>query len=185
MRKYNMCSENQTCENAFNDRSFRGCNNLPPFFDVPCLYYPQYPCNWNCSNQCENSYAIFCISAAENGENSLNFNLQAQDGRNIKLSQNNNEIILFPGKLYLVSYHLQAQINNIFGVIPTVDENPDLCNTSYIGEANSNPSNQSLSGTFLLPIVETPSTLQLQIPTGITVPNSLTGSLSVVALGNI
>ena len=48
MRKYNMSNESNA--NACGSR-----NRAVPFFDLPCLYYPQYPYNWGTSN-CQNDY---------------------------------------------------------------------------------------------------------------------------------
>lgn len=174
MRKYNMNGDNQNCPPAGGGRSF-------PFFDVPCLYYPQYPCNWGAESRCDMAYGIYSLSYHDANESNLELNSCVQDGRAIQLNSDNESINLLPGKLYLVNYHVKA-VGSSLAVAPVVDGVSDLCNGSY---TSGNGGELSVSGSLLLPVVETPSTLQIQLQNTNTYPEQLSGSVSIVALGSL
>lgn len=176
MRKYNMSNESFGC-----DRCQRGNRSLP-FFDIPCLYYPQYPCNWG-SSSCQLDYVIFGISAPDGNDNNLELSPQALDGRSIRLDTDNETIILQPGRLYQLSYQISATINQSLSVIPVIDSVSDLCSSVTVSSAGS--SVQTLSGTLLLPVVETASTLQLQVQSSSEAPQQLHGCVSLVALADL
>ena len=173
MRKYNM---NGDCQNSSN-----GSGRSFPFFDVPCLYYPQYPCNWGAESRCDMAYGIYSLSSSGGNENTLELTACVQDGRAIQLASDQETITLLPGKLYLLSYHVKASSSNL-SVAPVVDGVSDLCNGSY---ASGNGGELSLSSTMLLPVVETPSSVQLQLQNSFTCPEQLSGSIFVVALGSL
>lgn len=193
MRKYNLSTDNSVPENGIppirqsvggSRRNFRGCSGLPSFFDVPCLYYPQFPCNWN-GCQRDDAYAIFAISAPDSSETALTLSPMVQEGRGIQLDPEGDSIILLPGKLYLVSYQIQGQVTSSLGVVPAVDGISDLCNASYATGPEAVESRQSVSSTFLLPVVETPSTLQLQLQEGTVLSQGPSGSVSIAALADL
>ncbi len=179
MRKYNM-----TQESSNSNSGCRWSNRAVPFFDIPCLYYPQYPYNWGSSN-CQNDYAIFGISSPDGNDSNLELNPQVIDGRSIQLDSDHETIILQPGKLYQLNYQLSANVNNILSVIPVVDSVSDLCNASSVTGPANNTSAQTLCGSLLLPVVETPSTLQLQIQCNPTVAEQPHGTVSIVALADL
>ncbi len=181
MRKHNMNNDNP-CGPDCSPANGSGFRNGFPFFDVPCLYYPQYPVGWGYQNNCELSYGIFGISAGNNSE-LLNYCVNAQDGRSVRLNDDNDSILLQPGKLYSISYHVNVAAVSNLSVVPVIDCVSDYCSASY-ATANGN-GNLSVCCSFLLPVVESPSTLQLQVPNGIPQPEQLSGSVSAVALCNL
>ena len=179
MRKHNMNNDNP-CNSDCNPANGSGFRNGFPFFDVPCLYYPQYPVGWGFQNSCELAYGIFGITAGNNSD-MLSYCVNAQDGRSIRLSDEKDSIILQPGKLYLLSYHVNAGSVSGLSVVLVIDGVSDYCSTSYTSAANGGD-NASACCTTLLPVVESPSILQLQIFNGIAQSEQLGGSVSVVAL---
>lgn len=195
MRKYNMSSDNSCNQNGtppvnqnpfpFSRHSFRGVPSLPPFFDVPCLYYPQYPCDWS-YGQCENAYAIYSITSANSNTALLNLCQNVQDGRSIHLDSDNETIILQPGKLYLALYHIQTQSIPSLHLVPIVDGISDLCNASSISNPIGVDSALYVSNSFLLPVVESPSTLQLQLQdVESSAVEAIRGTVSIVELANL
>ena len=177
MRKYNMSNESNanTCGNR---------NRAVPFFDLPCLYYPQYPYNWGASN-CQNDYAIFGIASVDSSDSNLELNTQVIDGRSIHLESNNETIILQPGKLYQLNYQLTALVNNDMTLIPVIDSISDLCNAATITGPVGISGNQTLCGSLLLPVVETPSSLQLQLQSNSASPEQPHGTVSLIALAEL
>jgi len=178
MRKHNMNSENP-CGPDCSPVNGSGFRNGFPFFDIPCLYYPQYPVGWGYQNGCELSYGIFGITSG-NSNDTANYCVNAQDGRSVRLNDEKDCIILQPGKLYLLSYHVNAAAVGNLSVVPIIDGVSDYCSASY-ASANGN-ANLSVCGTLLLPVVESPSSLKLQLPNGIPQAEQLGGCVSVVAL---
>ena len=178
MRKYNMSNENSSTNNGcrWSNRSF-------PFFDIPCLYYPQYSCNWSHCSQ--NDYAIFGLSYPNSNDNNLNLSPQVIDGRCIQLSSDNDTVMLQPGRLYQLNYQVTANINNTLTVFPVVDSISDLCNATTVTGPEGINSTQTLCGSLLLPVVETVSTLQIQIQSTPASPEQLHGTVSVVSLSNL
>lgn len=177
MRKYNMCNESNV--NSCSNR-----NRAIPLFDIPCLYYPQYPSNWGTSN-CQKDYAIFCITSIDDNDRNLELNPQVIDGRSIQLDSDGETLILQPGKLYELNYQVTALIGNDLTVIPVVDSISDLCNAATITTATSTGSTQTLSASLMLPVVETPSTLQLQVQSSSNAVEQPHGSVSIVALAEL
>ena len=177
MRKYNMNMNGDTS----NCSPVNGSGRSFPFFDVPCLYYPQYPCNWGAEGRCDMAYGIYSLSYPDGGDGNLELSGCVQDGRAIQLNSDNEIITLLPGKLYLLSYHVKALATNL-SVALVVDGVSDLCNGSY---ASGNGGELSLSSTLLLPVVETPTTLQLQLQNQSAYPEQLSGNLSIVALSSL
>lgn len=185
MRKYNMNSDNPNPSGSpqINPAS-RWSGRALPFFDIPCLYYPQYSCEWgNCGSQ--NAYAVFGISTPDGGDSNLEFHLQVQDGRHIQLDSDGETILLQPGKLYLAVYHVSAAVDGSLSVIPVVDCISDFCNASHASGTVGTVSNQSVSSSFLLPVVETVSSFQLLLNTNGSTVEQLSGSVSIVALADL
>ena len=179
MRKYNM---NNECNG--NTYSNRWGNRAAPYFDIPCLYYPQYPCNWNHSN-CQKDYAVFGITNTNGNENLVDYRTQIIDGRSIHLEPDNETIVLQPGKLYQVNYQLTALINNDMTLIPIIDAISDLCSAATVTGPGGINSTQTLSGSLLLPVVDTPSTLQFQLQSSSTAPEQPHGAVAITALAEL
>lgn len=178
MRKHNMNSDNP-CGPDCTTVNGSGFRNGFPFFDVPCLYYPQYPLSWTYQSNCELAYGIFGITAVNNSD-VLNYCVNAQDGRSVRLCDEKNSILLQPGKLYLLSYHVNNNSGNGLSVIPVIDGVSDYCSAAYASSAGNGTVSAGCS--FLLPVVESPSSLQLQIPGGTALAEQFGGCVSVVAL---
>ncbi len=169
MRKYNLNSD-APCNCNSGSRPI-------PFFDVPCLYYPQVSCQWGSQGRCEGSYGIYGLSAPDGGDSFLEFSSNVQDGRSVQLQSDGESIALLPGQLYLLTYQLRAVGSENLSVVPVIDGISDLCSAAY---GSSNGALTSLSGTMLLPVVETPSIVHLQISG--TEVSQIGGCLSIVAL---
>lgn len=180
MRKYNMNQSDSKacgCDGASLPYSTRFGQHPIPFFDIPCLYYPQYSCEWS-NSRC--SYGIYGLSAPETEENSLLFHTQVQEGRYVHAGSESIQIDLEPGKLYLFSYQVTADVSQRLGVIPVVDCISDLCNACY---SSGNSGKQSVSSTFLLPVVESASSVHLLLDSDSS--DNLSGCVSVVALADL
>ncbi len=178
MRKYNLNNGDSNCNSNCN------CNNgggrALPFFDVPCLYYPQVSCQWGSQGRCDGCYGIYGLSAPDGGDSFLEFSTSVQEGRCIQLHNDGEAISLLPGQLYLLNYQVRAIAANGLSVVPIIDGISDLCSAAY---GNSSGNLISIGGTVLLPVVESPSIVQLQI-TGEEV-QQIGGCLSVVALSSL
>ncbi len=173
MRKYNLNNNDVPCNCSGGNRSI-------PFFDVPCLYYPQVSCQWGAQGRCEGSYGIYALSAPDGGDSFLELNSSVQEGRAIQLQNDGETLSLLPGQLYLLSWQLRAVGADALSVVPIIDGISDLCSATY---GSSNGALTSLSGTMLLPVVESPSSFRLQI-SGNEV-SQIGGCLSVVSLNTL
>lgn len=165
MTKYNPCSsQHPDCSSESNcaSGSFRGQGKFLPFFDIPCLYHPQYPrCSSPYPNPCEGAFAVYRVSGAANGDK-LTLTQDIQCGRSIRL-QSDTGILLQPNRLYQISYHVNAKAEHAFSVCPIEDGAPDESNISYSAGPSNTGSMQSVSNTFLLPVVDTASLVEFQM----------------------
>lgn len=181
MRKYNM-NDDQNCVGSGIQGSFP--QGPFPYFDIPCLYYPQYPCSWGSTSRCKTPYGIFGITGSK--DCLLQLENAVSEGRAIQLREDGVTLLLQPGRLYLLNYQVQG-CGGAFQVVPVIDGCCDELGAACSCGQEGPEGRHCASGNLLLPVVDSSTTLQfrLQSPAGCKLPCSLRGMVSLVALSCI
>ncbi len=166
----------------------------PPFFNIPCLYHPIFPPEWDCCCQepdgiCQSSYAIYTVSPSSPTSNptTISYVPATGNGPEIALSEDGTTITLAPGCVYSISLSLTAATDGSLTMTPYINgpASPENTIIAYAPD-DTTPAPVSISHSFLVAVSNMPVTLRIELKTSsATNLTAITGGLSIVTVAEV